>query len=157
MSEIYPSTYQLKRYAWVSCLLCKLPALPILPIATLKPLSVYCRCTRFSGDLELYGRFVSKLACSDLHHAAAINPQYSSLLTPCPLFRGSTKETRGTAYVVYEDIYDAKTAVEHLSGFNVANRYLIVLYYNHNKHSKKVSLSSHELPSCGSSAAYGCI
>jgi len=40
--------------------------------------------------------------------------------------------------VVYEDIYDAKTAVEHLSGFNVANRYLIVLYYNHNKHSKKV-------------------
>ena len=52
--------------------------------------------------------------------------------------RGSTKETRGTAYVVYEDIYDAKTAVEHLSGFNVANRYLIVLYYNHNKHNKKV-------------------
>ena len=52
--------------------------------------------------------------------------------------RGSNKETRGTAYVVYEDIYDAKTAVEHLSGFNVANRYLIVLYYNHNKHSKKV-------------------
>ena len=40
--------------------------------------------------------------------------------------------------MVYEDIYDAKTAVEHLSGFNVANRYLIVLYYNHNKHSKKV-------------------
>ena len=54
------------------------------------------------------------------------------------MHRGSNKETRGTAYVVYEDIYDAKTAVEHLSGFNVANRYLIVLYYNHNKHSKKV-------------------
>lgn len=32
---------------------------------------------------------------------------------------GSTKETRGTAFVVYEDIYDAKNAVEHLSGFNV--------------------------------------
>ena len=28
---------------------------------------------------------------------------------------------------MYEDIYDAKTAVDHLSGFNVANRYLIVL------------------------------
>lgn len=41
---------------------------------------------------------------------------------------------------MYEDIYDAKTAVEHLSGFNVANRYLIVLYYNHNKHSKKVTI-----------------
>lgn len=60
----------------------------------------------------------------------------------CFCHRGSTKETRGTAYVVYEDIYDAKTAVEHLSGFNVANRYLIVLYYNHNKHSKKVGRGS---------------
>ena len=58
------------------------------------------------------------------------------------MYRGSNKETRGTAYVVYEDIYDAKTAVEHLSGFNVANRYLIVLYYNHNKHSKKVCACS---------------
>lgn len=42
--------------------------------------------------------------------------------------RGSSKETRGTAYVVYDDIYDAKTACDHLSGFNVANRYLIVIY-----------------------------
>lgn len=51
--------------------------------------------------------------------------------------KGNTKETRGTAYVVYEDIYDAKNAVDHLSGFNVANRYLIVLYYNTNKLNKK--------------------
>lgn len=41
--------------------------------------------------------------------------------------------------MVYEDIYDAKTAVDGLSGFNVANRYLIVLYYNTSKQSKKVS------------------
>ena len=53
--------------------------------------------------------------------------------------RGVSKETRGTAYIVYEDIYDAKTAVEHLSGFNVANRYLIVLYYNTAKQNKKAS------------------
>jgi pre-mRNA branch site protein p14 len=46
---------------------------------------------------------------------------------------GTTKTTRGTAYVVYEDIYDAKNACEHLSGFNVANRYLIVLYYQAGK------------------------
>ena len=52
--------------------------------------------------------------------------------------RGSSKDSRGTAYIVYEDIYDAKNAVDHLSGFNVANRYLIVLYYNTAKHSKKV-------------------
>lgn len=54
------------------------------------------------------------------------------------MHRGTSKDTRGTAYVVYEDIYDAKTAVDHLSGFNVANRYLIVLYYNTSKQTKKV-------------------
>jgi len=34
---------------------------------------------------------------------------------------------------VYEDIYDAKAAVDHLSGFNVCGRYLIVLYYQSSK------------------------
>lgn len=58
--------------------------------------------------------------------------------------QGVSKETRGTAYIVYEDIYDAKTAVEHLSGFNVANRYLIVLYYNTAKQNKKVSTREKE-------------
>lgn len=42
---------------------------------------------------------------------------------------GDRQDTRGTAFVVYEDIYDAKAAVDHLSGFNVCGRYLIVLYY----------------------------
>ncbi|KAH0994033.1 hypothetical protein GBA52_005516 [Prunus armeniaca] len=51
---------------------------------------------------------------------------------------GTNKDTRGTAFVVYEDIYDAKTAVDHLSGFNVANRYLIVLYYQQAKMGKKL-------------------
>lgn len=50
---------------------------------------------------------------------------------------GTTKATKGTAYVVYEDIYDAKAALEKLSGFNVANRYLIVLYFNLSKHAQK--------------------
>jgi pre-mRNA branch site protein p14 len=58
--------------------------------------------------------------------------------------QGSGKETRGTAYVVYEDIYDAKTACEHLSGFNVSNRYLIVLYYNPTRHSKKLGTQDQE-------------
>jgi RNA recognition motif-containing protein len=47
--------------------------------------------------------------------------------------RGSAKDTKGTAFVVYEDIFDAKTACEHLSGFNVAGRYLVVLYYQQSK------------------------
>ena len=50
--------------------------------------------------------------------------------------RGHTAETKGTAFVVYEDIYDAKNAVDHLSGFNVGGRYLIVLYYNPSKLNK---------------------
>jgi pre-mRNA branch site protein p14 len=36
--------------------------------------------------------------------------------------RGNKPETRGTAFVVYEDIFDAKNAAEHLSGFNVMGR-----------------------------------
>jgi pre-mRNA branch site protein p14 len=43
------------------------------------------------------------------------------------------KDTRGTAFVIYEDIYDAKSAVDHLSGYNVNGRYLIVLYYQPSK------------------------
>ena len=31
--------------------------------------------------------------------------------------------------MIYEDIFDAKNACDHLSGFNVSNRYLVVLYY----------------------------
>ncbi|CAA7039832.1 unnamed protein product [Microthlaspi erraticum] len=57
---------------------------------------------------------------------------------------GCNKDTKGTAFVVYEDIYDAKNAVDHLSGFNVANRYLIVLYYQHAKMSKKVDQKKNE-------------
>ena len=49
------------------------------------------------------------------------------LVCSCP--SGNTGETRGRAFVVYEDIYDAKNAVEHLNGFNVLGRYIVVLYY----------------------------
>ena len=47
------------------------------------------------------------------------------------------KDTKGTAFVVYEDIYDAKAAVDHLSGFNVGGRYLVVLYYQPAKFQKR--------------------
>lgn len=56
---------------------------------------------------------------------------------------GCNKDTRGTAFVVYEDIYDAKNAQEHLSGFNVQNRYLIVLYHQTRK-SQKSNLKEQE-------------
>ena len=51
---------------------------------------------------------------------------------------GTASDTRGTAFVVYEDIFDAKNACEHLSGFNVCNRYLVVLYYQPTKMNKAV-------------------
>ncbi len=35
--------------------------------------------------------------------------------------------------MIYEDIYDAKNAVDHLSGFNVCGRYLVVVYYQQSK------------------------
>jgi pre-mRNA branch site protein p14 len=52
--------------------------------------------------------------------------------------------SKGTAFVIYEDIYDAKNAVDHLSGFNVCGRYLIVLYYQPNKVTKKAELKKKE-------------
>ena len=53
--------------------------------------------------------------------------------------RGTAANTKGTAFVVYEDIFDAKNACEHLSGFNVCNRYLVVLYYQPHKVINNVS------------------
>lgn len=41
---------------------------------------------------------------------------------------------------MYEDIFDAKNAVDNLSGFNVMDRYLIVLYYQAAKIQKKLDL-----------------
>ncbi|GKY95668.1 hypothetical protein MPSEU_000527800 [Mayamaea pseudoterrestris] len=54
------------------------------------------------------------------------------------------KDTRGTAFVVYEDIYDAKAAVDHLSGFQVGGRYLVVLYYQPQKFEKRAQLKERE-------------
>ena len=51
--------------------------------------------------------------------------------------RGNTLETRSTAFVVYEDILDAKKALESLNGFHVGGRYLVCLYYQADRHQKK--------------------
>ncbi|KAJ2819978.1 Splicing factor 3B subunit 6 [Coemansia sp. 'formosensis'] len=57
---------------------------------------------------------------------------------------GNEQKTRGTAFVVYEDIYDAKEACDHLQGFNVMGRYLVVLYFQPNYKSKKPDLPKEE-------------
>lgn len=62
------------------------------------------------------------------------------------LYSGCAANTRGTAFVVYEDIFDAKNACEHLSGFNVCNRYLVVLYYQPHKVSQQRQFPMHHTP-----------
>jgi pre-mRNA branch site protein p14 len=57
---------------------------------------------------------------------------------------GNTADTRGTAFVIYEDIFDAKNACDHLSGFNVCNRYLVVLYYQATKAFEKLNTQKKE-------------
>ena len=44
--------------------------------------------------------------------------------------KGSSGDKKGTAFIVYNNIYDAKEAVENLNGFNVGGRYLVALYYS---------------------------
>ena len=68
---------------------------------------------------------------------------------------GNTPETRGTAFVIYEDIFDAKNACDHLSGFNVCNRYLVVLYYQANKAFKKLDADKKEAELMAMKAKYG--
>jgi pre-mRNA branch site protein p14 len=46
---------------------------------------------------------------------------------------GNAKDTKGKAFVVYEDIFDAKNACDHMTGFYVGGRYITVLYYQISK------------------------
>ncbi|KAJ2900516.1 hypothetical protein MKZ38_002421 [Zalerion maritima] len=50
--------------------------------------------------------------------------------------QGIASNTKGTAFVVYEDVMDAKQACDKLNGFNFQNRYLVVLYHQPDKMAK---------------------
>ncbi|KAI9892978.1 MAG: hypothetical protein M1814_000862 [Vezdaea aestivalis] len=50
--------------------------------------------------------------------------------------QGIATGTKGTAFVVYEDVMDAKQACDKLNGFNFQNRYLVVLYHQPDKMAK---------------------
>lgn len=70
-----------------------------------------------------------------------INEEMHEYLTStepsCRLRVCTNKDTRGTIFIVYKDIYASKTGMHYLQVFNVTNRYLIVLYYEPTKISKK--------------------
>ena len=57
---------------------------------------------------------------------------------------GETPETRRTAYVACEDIFDAKNARDHLSGFPIRNRYLVVLCCDANRAFQKMDKKKEE-------------
>ena len=50
--------------------------------------------------------------------------------------QGIANNTKGTCFVVYEDVSDAKQACDGLNGFNFQGRYLVVLYHQPEKMAK---------------------
>jgi pre-mRNA branch site protein p14 len=53
----------------------------------------------------------------------ALSDKFESIAFLLEFFlRGVSGDKKGTAFVIYEDIFDAKNAFDHLSGFNVAGR-----------------------------------
>uniref|UniRef100_A0A0W0EZ88 Putative PEBP-like protein n=1 Tax=Moniliophthora roreri TaxID=221103 RepID=A0A0W0EZ88_MONRR len=42
---------------------------------------------------------------------------------------GNEAKTKGTAFVVFDDVMDAKNALDHLNGFHLQERYIVVLYH----------------------------
>mmetsp|Transcript_9192 Transcript_9192/g.13606 ORF Transcript_9192/g.13606 Transcript_9192/m.13606 type:complete len:123 (-) Transcript_9192:9-377(-) len=53
---------------------------------------------------------------------------------------GNTPSTKGQAFIVFDDIWDAKTAKEALSSYSVAGRYIHVHYFSKEKADKKYEL-----------------
>ncbi|KAM0747352.1 hypothetical protein T439DRAFT_99512 [Meredithblackwellia eburnea MCA 4105] len=70
----------------------------------------------------------------------------------CPMRRGMQgtltpshhPQTGGTAYVVFEEIMDAKSAFDHLNGFHLQERYLVVLYHQAAKLTKAQDIAQRE-------------
>jgi pre-mRNA branch site protein p14 len=79
-----------------------------------------------------------------LARAAAYQPtSQPTNTTPSRQIRqGIATNTKGSAYVVYEDVNDAKSACDRLNGFNFQSRYLVVLYHQPEKMSKSNSAAA---------------
>lgn len=68
----------------------------------------------FSESLVLYGAF------SNLQGV-----QRYKLMGRSQIRQGIANNTKGTAFVVFEDVMDAKQACDKLNGFNFQSRYLV--------------------------------
>lgn len=77
--------------------------------------------------------------CDNSRRSAAhppASPLANTLSPPRQIRQGIATNTKGSAYVVYEDVNDAKSACDRLNGFNFQSRYLVVLYHQPEKMSK---------------------
>jgi RNA recognition motif-containing protein len=75
---------------------------------------------------ELFGKFGHIRFVRSMHLFiinGETNPKTSQIR------QGIANNTKGTAFVVYEDVMDSKAACDKLNGFNFQNRYLVVLYH----------------------------
>ncbi|CAD6886584.1 unnamed protein product [Tilletia controversa] len=57
---------------------------------------------------------------------------------------GDGAKTKGTAYIVYEEVADAKNALDHLNGFHLNSRYIVVLFHMPAKLSAQMELAKRE-------------
>jgi len=55
---------------------------------------------------------------------------------------GTAANTKGTGFVVYEDLNGAKQAYDKLNGFNFQSRYLVVLYHQPDKTGKEMPINT---------------
>jgi pre-mRNA branch site protein p14 len=93
---------------------------------------------------DLFGKFgpVRYAQPSLTRHATPLGAllranQPANIINPTRQIRqGIAANTKGSAYVVYEDVNDAKSACDRLNGFNFQSRYLVVLYHQPEKMSK---------------------
>ncbi|CAO1629935.1 unnamed protein product [Sympodiomycopsis kandeliae] len=53
-------------------------------------------------------------------------------------------KTKGTAFVVYEEMNDAKQALDHLNGYHLNDRYIVVLYHMPSRQASKTDLARRE-------------
>lgn len=60
--------------------------------------------------------------------SSAITYKSRADLTGSQIRQGIANNTKGTAFVVYEDVMDAKQACDKLNGFNFQSRYLVGKY-----------------------------
>ncbi|CCF52823.1 hypothetical protein NDA18_002788 [Ustilago nuda] len=57
---------------------------------------------------------------------------------------GDGPKTKGTAYVVYEEMADAKRASDHLNGFHLNERYIVLLFHMPARLAAKADLARRE-------------